>query len=153
MLENMNESLQQKTSSSINLLEQKGNHERLVSFLIKRLQEKIEILGGIEENIKESLMEIENLVDLYEKQMLLREPNVCSVDLLLVREDFLKDMEIKKKVKKEILMQLEMMNNILNTYKTFMLLEKQAKEMQKTFLILKSIIITLCVLLGIAYLD
>lgn len=149
----MNESLQQKTSSSINLLEQKGNHERLVSFLIKRLQEKIEILGGIEENIKESLMEIENLVDLYEKQMLLREPNVCSVDLLLVREDFLKDMEIKKKVKKEILMQLEMMNNILNTYKTFMLLEKQAKEMQKTFLILKSIIITLCVLLGIAYLD
>ncbi len=149
----MNESLRQKTSSSINLLEQKGNHERLVSFLIKRLQEKIEILGGIEENIKESLMEIENLVDLYEKQMLLREPNVCSVDLLLVREDFLKDMEIKKKVKKEILMQLEMMNNILNTYKTFMLLEKQAKEMQKTFLILKSIIITLCVLLGIAYLD
>ena len=148
----MNE-LSQETFLSVNLLEQKGNHERLVSFLIKRLQEKIEILGGIEENIKESLMEIENLVDLYEKQMLLREPNVCSVDLLLVREDFLKDMEIKKKVKKEILMQLEMMNNILNTYKTFMLLEKQAKEMQKTFLILKSIIITLCVLLGIAYLD
>ena len=85
--------------------------------------------------------------------MLLREPDVCPVDLLLTREDFLKDMEIKKEVRKEISMQLEMINNILNTHKTFILLEKQVKEIQKTFLILKSIIITLCVLLGIAYLD
>ena len=62
----MNE-LSQETFLSVNLLEQKGNHERLVSFLIKRLQEKIEILGGIEENIKESLKKTKILVDLCEK--------------------------------------------------------------------------------------
>ena len=62
----MNE-LSQETFLSVNLLEQKGNHERLVSFLIKRLQEKIEILGEIEENIKESLKKTKILVDLCEK--------------------------------------------------------------------------------------